>query len=206
MSFKILFQKVWISEASWDQVINDDLSKLYYDVMACMKKMGKLSVPRNYLDGIVGEIVQTELHCFSDGSKTAYGCCIYLRFVTSGGDVKVTFVAAKSRVVSPKKKLSVPRTELLGNLIASRLMVNVHGALKDDLSFTKLFCWSDAKVTLAWIRSVNKEFDPFVENRLIEIRKNVAVDNWHYVKTDDNPADYVTRSGNTINGLWLNGP
>ena len=30
--------------------------------------------------------------------------------------------------------------------------------------------------------------------------------NWHYVNTSDNPADLITRSGNSINSMWLNGP
>ena len=206
VSLKILFQKICMKEIGWDEAIKDELAKSFYRVLNEMEKMGKLSVPRNYIDGISDDIVQTELHAFSDGSKVAYGCCVYLRFVKQSGDVKVTFVAAKSRVVSPKKKMTIPRTELLGNLIASRLVVNVNRALNEDLSINKILCWSDAKVTLAWINSVNKEFDTFVENRLIEIRKNVAADNWYYVKTEDNPADYVTRSGNKINDVWCNGP
>ena len=62
------------------------------------------------------------------------------------------------------------------------------------------------QITLAWIKSINKEFDPFVENRVVEIRKNVDVDNWHYVNTNDNPADLITRSGNSINSMWFSCP
>ena len=79
-------------------------------------------------------------------------------------------------------------------------------ALEADLCIDKVVCWTDPQITLAWIKSINKEFDPFVENRVVEIRKNVDVDNWHYVNTNDNPADLITRSGNSINSMWFSGP
>lgn len=33
----------------------------------------------------------------------------------------------------------------------------------------------------------------FFENRLKEIRRNFNVNNWHYIETEKNPADLITR-------------
>ena len=91
--------------------------------------------------------------------------------MTRNGFVKVVFVAAKSRVVGASLKLTVPRVELLGNLVVSRLVANVSRALEGDLCINKVVCWTDSQITLAWIKSIDKEFDAFVENRVVEIRK-----------------------------------
>ena len=118
--------------------------------------------------------------------------------MTKNGFIKVAFVAAKSRVVPTSKKLTVPRLELLGNLLLSRLVVNVLRALEMELFISEVFCWSDSLISLAWIKGVDKEFKPFIENRLVEIRRNVDINKWFYVRTEANPADMITRSGNQI--------
>ena len=49
-------------------------------------------------------IVSYQLHGFTDASEKAYGCCIYLKCI-----------ASKFRVTPFKKKLTIPRLELLEN-------------------------------------------------------------------------------------------
>ena len=86
-------------------------------------------------------------------------------------------------------------------------MGNVIEALEAELLINKVFCWSDSKILLAWIKSINKEFKPFIENRLVEIRKNVGVNDWCYCHSEVNPADLISRSGNDISSkMWFNGP
>ena len=58
-----------------------------------------------------------------------------------------------------------------------------------------------------WIKGINDEFKVFVENRVIEIRKNVAPKLWRYCNTKENPAGLITRDGSSINNnLWWHGP
>ena len=46
---------------------------------------------------------------FSDASLVAYGCCIYVKFVTRSGNRKISFVASKSQVAPLKRKETIPR-------------------------------------------------------------------------------------------------
>ena len=48
-------------------------------------------------------------------------------------------------------------------------------------------------MALAWIKSRNQEFKTFIENRVMEIRKNTLLENWHYRKTKENRSDLITR-------------
>ena len=74
-------------------------------------------------------IVNIQLHGFSDASLRAYGCCVYLRIEHKSGIVKCDLVSAKSRV-SPIKKQSIPRLELLAANLLTNLFVCVYGNLK----------------------------------------------------------------------------
>ena len=62
---------------------------------------------------------------------------------------------------------------------------------------------------ISWIKSVEKEFNVFDENRVQEIRKLTDIKEWFYVDTLNNPADMITRQNfknlAKENGWW-NGP
>ena len=60
-----------------------------------------------------------------------------------------------------------------------------------------------------WIKSVEKENNVFVENRVQEIRKLIDIKEWFYVVTLNNPADMITRQNfeNTAKeNVWWHGP
>ena len=46
-----------------------------------------------------------------------------------------------------------------------------------------------------------KKTTAFVENRLKEIRRNSNVNNWHYIETEQNPANLITRMFNLQSGI-----
>ena len=91
-------------------------------------------------------------------------------------------VAAKSRL-APTKPSTIPRLELFGNLLLSRLMVSVKNAISSVLKIAKEYFWTDSEITLAWISSQKKEFKTFVENRVQEIRRNTDLNDWLYCET-----------------------
>ena len=82
----------------------------------------------------------------------------------------MNLVTSKSRV-APSKEQGLPRLELLGNLTAVRLAAVILSALSEEYEFSNYFCWTDSQVALAWIKAVEKEFNVFLLNRAVEIRK-----------------------------------
>ena len=149
------------------------------------------------------------MHGFSDASTLAYGACIYIKSVSKAGNIKISFVTSKPRLVSLKKKLSAPRLELLWNLILAKLINVVYNALLQEVIIRSYYCWSDSIISLAWIVARLKEFKSFVENRVIVIRNLTPIDIWHYVSTKENVAEIITRF-NSIdlvnNSMWWKGP
>ena len=74
-----------------------------------------------------------DVHGFSDASLVAYGACVYLKFTLANGHVKTSLIASKSRFAPIKNAQTIPRLELMGNVILSRLVEAVTEAVKDDI-------------------------------------------------------------------------
>ena len=141
-------------------------------------------------------VIDFELHGFCDASVEAYSASVYVR-LRKDDIITTNLVTAKLKIV-PCKKLTVPRLERMSCLLLSRLVVSVKKALSVEVNITQVVCWSDSKVALWWIKSVNKKWKVWVENRLSEIPENIGVDCWRYVPTECNPADIATRCNKKV--------
>ena len=130
--------------------------------------------------------------------------------MTKNKFISTSLVASKSRVASYKNKITIPRLKLLGNLILSHLILTVLNSFKGEIDISSLYALSDSKVSLAWIKSYNKEFVTFVQNRVVEIRQNVPSEKWNFCSAKLNPTDLITRLAKNINltknSLWWRGP
>ena len=119
--------------------------------MPFLEEVGEIELPQKMLlQDPLDPLELVELHGFSDSSFQNCGACIYVRSVSQSGKMSVSLVAAKSRLALMKPP-TVPRLELLGNLLLSRLMVNFEKALSKVLQISKKYFWTDFQVTLAWI-------------------------------------------------------
>ena len=81
------------------------------------------------------------------------------------GNVTVKSATAKSRVIPIKKSFTIPRLELLGNFILSKLICNIYNGICDDIEVEDILCWSDSQISLAWIKDINSEFKTFVKKK-----------------------------------------
>ena len=149
------------------------------------------------------------LHGFSDASNSAYAAVVYIKAVTKYGNISVTFVTSKSRIVPLNKSIPMPRLELLRNFILSNLIRSVYSSLSEEIFIEGLICWTDSFISLSWIKAVNQEFILFVQNRVIKVRESVKPSLWNYCNTKENPADIITRfrpHDLSSNSLWWEVP
>ncbi|XP_006817016.1 uncharacterized protein LOC102807264, partial [Saccoglossus kowalevskii] len=119
-------------------------------------------------------------------SERAYGASVYLV-----SEHESTLVIAKTRVTPiGKQALTLPRLELMGALIGTRLGQFVSESLKDNFNITKRLLWSDNQITLHWLNGRGRQ-DVFTKNRVLEITSHHQ--EYRYVPTSQNPADLLTR-------------
>ena len=135
------------------------------------------------------------LHGFSDASNSAYAAVVYIKRVTKYGNISVTLMTSKSRIVQFQlnKSITIPWLELLGNFILSNLIRSVYNSLSEEIFIEELICWTGAFIWLSWIKAVNQEFKLFVQNRVIKIRESVKPSLWNYCNTKGNPVGIITR-------------
>ena len=130
---------------------------------------------------------------------------VYVKLL--GDDSRPSQVICKARV-APMKSYSIPRLELLGALLAARLVSQVKAAFS-KLNVKKVVCFTDSMNVLHWIRHAEKDWKPFVMHRVLEILKLTEPLDWFYISTDCNPADLPSRGTSADflqSDLWLHGP
>ncbi|XP_033103145.1 uncharacterized protein LOC117105949 [Anneissia japonica] len=154
------------------------------------------------------KIKALELHYFSDASQTGYGVAVYLRVVYENIAPHVKFVLGKARVTPLNRKITIPRLELSAAVVSARLSSYLQRELRCGM--TKQFFWVDSNVVLGYINNETKRFHTYVANRAQTIRDLTDINQWRYIRSEDNPSDDgsrgLTAKKLSLNSRWINGP
>ncbi|XP_043461973.1 uncharacterized protein LOC122498348 [Leptopilina heterotoma] len=201
---KILLQHLWKLKLSWDDPIPGDVAEKWIFHCNQLQNIKDLNIPRYVL---VASPRKIQIHGFSDASESAYGACIYMRTEGLDGVVVTHLLCARSRV-APMKSVSLPRLELCGALLLAEVYAKIRDAL--TISIEDVYFWSDSTIALSWIKGDPSRWHTFVSNRVAEIQRLTPLEKWDHVRTDENPADLISR-GADLNQLmdariWWNGP
>ena len=161
------------------------------------------AVPRKLTQNNLSPVMTMQLHGFADASETGYGAVVYARILHQDATIAVTLVAAKARV-APKKSVTMPRLELLGSLMLSKIATIL------QVEEANTYYWIDSQIVLAWIQKDPQQLKTFVQNRVSVIQSATHKSRWNYVRTHQNPADHASRGlspRQTVqNHLWWKGP
>ena len=206
--FKVLFQKLCQCKSDWDEAISDDLMEEWKGLISDLKVAMPVYLPRSYFYEIADPVTSVTLYGFCDASTRAYAAVVYLLLKTETNSV-VRFVAAKTRV-APLQGQTIPRLELLSAFLLSKLVASVYTSLQHHMAPLDIRCYTDSQVALYWVRGKDKEWKPFVQNRVKEIRRNVHPDLWHHCPGVTNLADLPSRGITMMelaaSQLWHSGP
>ena len=207
ITLKTLFQETWRDKHEWDTVLPNEIQMKIENWIQDLKIISTWKVPRRMTDQSWSDLQNIELIAFADASPRAYGCCVYLR-TQSRNKTSVNLIMSKAKV-APLKSVTLPRLELLAACLAARLTRYVKGALQLSDN-TKHLCYTDSKITKAWIQGDPNRWKQFVRNRVLEIQDLTDKKNWKYCPTNSNPADLLTRGENAHTLIrskkWLHGP
>lgn len=202
---KLFLQDLWRQKLDWDTKLGQENLQQSKIALDGLKFIADISVPRCFVEGLDETEIVHELHAFTDASMQAYAAALYLRSTTDK-DITVNFMIGKSRLVGKDKQtdLQIPKLELLGALIGSRLMQTVLKFLK--FKVRRLVLWTDSKIVIDWCNS-EKLLPPFVAKRVEEIKQNPNLSIRH-VPSELNPADLATRPDASLWNIqrWLKGP
>lgn len=205
---KFLIQELWSLQLHWDESVPQHVWNTWMHICKDLPVINGLEISR-YLAQLDNTCL--EVHVFSDSSEKGYGSCLYVRIPNSDDSFTVNILCAKSRV-APIKSVTLPRLELCSALLGAQLCKLVENALRvnNTVKITKRYFWTDSTIALAWIKSLPCNLKTFVANRVAEIQTLTAVDEWHHVRSADNPADIISRgmmpSQLIESKMWWHGP
>ena len=111
---------------------------------------------------------------FFYGSDHAFAAVCYIRWLLSDNTVLVTLLCAKPRV-TPLQRISTPRSELNGAVLAVRLLLSALRSLSQaDIVPERVWMIGDSECTLACLEKVSTAFGEYFGNRVGEIVEKQA--------------------------------
>ena len=132
VSEKIMLQNLWLQGADWDDPVSEPLKKAWLNFRQDLSDLEEFRIPRwggSYKD------FTWQLHCFYNASERAYAVAIYA-VVNQETRASSKLIAAKSKV-APIKVISLPRLELCGAFLLSRLVTYLLDLKRKP---AKIFC------------------------------------------------------------------
>ncbi|XP_026331735.1 uncharacterized protein LOC113239082 [Hyposmocoma kahamanoa] len=201
---KLLFQKLWLVTMEWDDEVPCDILKKWNKLSDDLQNVDKFQIPR-WIGNIHASI---EIHGFCDASEQAYAAVIYIKTTNDMNESIVRIFCSKTKLAPRKNTLTLPRLELCGALLLSKLMQKVLKAFPH--TDIPIYGWTDSLVVLGWLQGQPSRWKAFVANRTKEILDIMPVSCWRHVSSNDNAADCATRglttSQLTEHTLWWEGP
>ena len=210
---RILMRKVWKLGTNWDQKVPKEISSEMKAISRDFEMLSQISFSRQ----AINEQTAYGLHIFCDSSTEAYGFVMY----ACNEENKGSFLFAKSKLAPLRKgnEHSVPTLELMGVVLALKCLPTLLESY-NNIQFQFINICVDAQVVLNWIITKEpKVKSKFLRNRILETNSleseisnkfNIPI-SYHYVHTEQNPADLLTRGITygkflSVRDFWLKGP
>ncbi|GFT54029.1 integrase_H2C2 domain-containing protein [Trichonephila clavipes] len=133
---------------------------------------------------------------------------IVYKISLSGQSCMASLTHLKRLTVAPLKSITIPRLELCGAVLLSKLLNRTLNAFKVNIS--QIYLWTDSNIVRAWIKKPLTQLKTFVRNQVSIIQELTESDFWKHVNSENNPANILSRgiSQNEIQHceLWWFGP
>ena len=150
---------------------------------------------------------------FFDGSDLAFGAVIYIRWTMEDGSIFVTLLCSKAHV-TPIHRLSTPRSEINGMVIAARLVVSSLECLSScNITTERVWMIGDSECVLSSLEKVDAPFGEYFGNRIGEVVSQQAKieqyttvgynGEWYHTDSHNNAADIVTKISSGIADISL---
>lgn len=122
---------------------------------------------------------------FSDGSDKSYGAVVYFRWETEEG-IQVRLMESKGKLTPLDQKGEPVKAEICGAVFATRLRryIEKHSRIEIERWFHLL----DSQTVLGAIQRDSYGYQTFFANRVGEIQKSAAVEDWWWIPGDLNIA------------------
>ncbi|XP_057684651.1 uncharacterized protein LOC130910980 [Corythoichthys intestinalis] len=191
--------------ADWDTALPDNMNAEWSNWKNSLQDLQGLKIPRPYTSISTVSAQKKELCVFADASVKAIAAVAYIK-VSTADKTEVGFVFGKAKL-APQAGLTIPRLELCAAVLAVEVAELVVAEM--DITFDNIEFYTDSKVVLGYIYNQSRRFYVYVHNRVQRILQSARPNQWKYIPSELNPADYGSRSvpaAQLSTTTWLEGP
>ncbi|GFS69858.1 uncharacterized protein TNCV_3101641 [Trichonephila clavipes] len=200
---------LWQLKLDWNDPLPSNLVSYWKSFIDALESINCLDIPRYYLQD---KSIRTELHASLTHLKRLTVLHFTYDAFNTSGEISVRLLCFKSKV-APLKSITIPRLELCGAVLLSKLLKRTLNAFKVNTTLpsdSQIYLWTDSSIVLAWIKKPLAQLKTFVRNRVSIIQELTESDFWKHVNSENNPADILSRgiSPDKIQHceLWWFGP
>lgn len=187
---KAFIQRLWLSGLGWDDPLTLDLKNEWMTFVCDLPNISRVAVPRQIFPS---GTVSYSLHGFCDASTAGYAAVVYLRAEHYSGEAAVHLLMSKTKVAPTRTHITIPKLELLGATLLSKLILHVGLCLQKSIVWDSIHCWTDSQIALAWISTPPHNLQTFEANRVTQINASELPIVWHHIPGVYNPADCASR-------------
>ena len=163
---KELYQNICRESFKWNEILPEKVQSRCQEILKFFGEIKEIKIScQHSLKSDSNPVISVEVHCFSDANKRNYASVIYLRLIYNSGKIKVSIVTAKSRLLTVKNNMTIPRAELNGLLLLCELVPSVANALETIDKFCDVYSWTDSSIVSCWVKNEH-------ENHKLMFKKN----------------------------------
>jgi len=144
---RTFIQKLHSQKKDWDTPLTKEDSNEWKELFRNLRQINTIIIQR-FISQYDEPTAAYSYHVFTDASKKAFACAVYLRIQTKE-KISVHLLYARARV-APITEMSIPRLEIMAALIGIRALQYVKEALPLPV-VTPSIVWIDSKCVLHWI-------------------------------------------------------
>ena len=150
-------QQTWNHGVEWDTPLSEDITQQWNQLCELARDQ-EFAIPRHvHFSG------SEKLHVFSDASSRAYASCVYLTGEES------YLLLSRNRIVNQKSKLTIPRLELQGAVLAALMIDEVISPIAHH-GEVEIHAWVDNMCVLQWNSASPSRLPTYVANRLSQLQ------------------------------------
>ena len=158
LTAKLLRRATWCDKVlKWDDPISDEMVEKWIVFLRSLLKLAGVKFPHSLWpeEETVG---LPSLVVFCDGAALAFGAAAYIRWELKQGGFWSRLIMAKCRI-SPKEILSIPRMELNGAVVGTRIK---NFLIKEtSLKFEKVYHLLDSSAVLGYVQKERGNLRPY---------------------------------------------
>lgn len=164
---KMVMQEIWklSTPNDWDTPLPKHITVKWLQIYEQLCSPISIKIPRWI--GMTDDEMHIEIYGFCDASIRAYAAAVYIKIQCNNKPCVINLVSAKTKL-APIKTISIPRLELCGAVLLTKLLSRCVKALA--LNSCKIYAWTDSMIVLAWLAACPSRWSTFVANRVSMIQ------------------------------------